>query len=114
MALFPESSPILDELKKLDVNSMSPLEAINKLYEWQRRYGAGWGENNGLVMEQITLADLLAQVTAENLHDEVETGTAVGNQVWKSWLKRQAQGQTLPCHPQNPRRESDSLCPGLS
>lgn len=39
MALFPESSPILDELKKLDVNSMSPLEAINKLYEWQRRYG---------------------------------------------------------------------------
>ena len=40
MALFPESSPILDELKELDVNSMSPLEAINKLYEWQRRYGS--------------------------------------------------------------------------
>lgn len=29
-----------------------------------------------------TLADLLAQVTAENRHDEVETGTAVGNEVW--------------------------------
>ena len=38
MALFPESSPLLDELQALDVNSMSPLEAINKLYEWQRRY----------------------------------------------------------------------------
>ncbi|MCB8979198.1 MAG: DNA mismatch repair protein MutS [Ardenticatenaceae bacterium] len=38
MALFPESSPILDELKTLDVNTMSPLEAINKLYEWKRRY----------------------------------------------------------------------------
>ncbi|MEZ4593612.1 MAG: DNA mismatch repair protein MutS [Chloroflexota bacterium] len=38
MALFPESSPILDELQALDVNSMSPLEAINKLYEWKRRY----------------------------------------------------------------------------
>jgi DNA mismatch repair protein MutS len=38
MALFPESSPILDELEALDVNSMSPLEAINKLYEWKRRY----------------------------------------------------------------------------
>ncbi len=38
MALFPESSPLLDELQALDVNSMSPLEAINKLYEWKRRY----------------------------------------------------------------------------
>ncbi|GIK55809.1 MAG: DNA mismatch repair protein MutS [Chloroflexi bacterium] len=38
MALFPEASPLLKELAKLDVNSMSPLEAINKLYEWKRRY----------------------------------------------------------------------------
>jgi DNA mismatch repair protein MutS len=38
-ALFPESSPLLEELKQLDVTSMTPLEAINKLYEWQRRYG---------------------------------------------------------------------------
>lgn len=39
MALFPESSPFLDELKELDVNSMTPLEAINKLYEWKKKYG---------------------------------------------------------------------------
>jgi DNA mismatch repair protein MutS len=39
MMLFPESSPILDELQELDVTAMTPLEAINKLYEWQRRYG---------------------------------------------------------------------------
>jgi DNA mismatch repair protein MutS len=38
MALFPESSPLLDELETLDINSISPLEAINKLYEWKRRY----------------------------------------------------------------------------
>jgi DNA mismatch repair protein MutS len=38
MALFPETSPILEELAKLDVNSLTPLEAINKLYEWKRRY----------------------------------------------------------------------------
>ncbi|HEX6385197.1 MAG TPA: DNA mismatch repair protein MutS, partial [Anaerolineae bacterium] len=38
MVLFPEASPILEELEKLDVNAMSPLEAINKLYEWKRRY----------------------------------------------------------------------------
>ncbi|MEZ4646922.1 MAG: DNA mismatch repair protein MutS [Chloroflexota bacterium] len=41
MALFPESSPFLDELRELDVNSMTPLEAINKLYEWKRRYAQG-------------------------------------------------------------------------
>ena len=41
IALFPETSPILEELEKLDVNSMSPLEAINKLYEWKRRYADG-------------------------------------------------------------------------
>ncbi len=39
MALFPETSPILEELKELDINSMSPLEAMTKLYEWQRKYG---------------------------------------------------------------------------
>jgi DNA mismatch repair protein MutS len=38
MMLFPETSPILKELKALDVTSMTPLEAINKLYEWRRRY----------------------------------------------------------------------------
>jgi DNA mismatch repair protein MutS len=37
-ALFPETSPLLDELKSLDVNSLSPIEALNKLFEWQRKY----------------------------------------------------------------------------
>ena len=40
MALFPEASPILQELEQLDVTAMTPLEAINKLYEWQRRYAS--------------------------------------------------------------------------
>jgi len=38
MALFPETNPLVDELKALDVNSLSPIEALNKLYEWQRKY----------------------------------------------------------------------------
>jgi DNA mismatch repair protein MutS len=38
MALFPETNPLLDELKSLDTNSLSPIEALNKLYEWQRKY----------------------------------------------------------------------------
>ncbi len=38
IALFPETSPILEELAELDVNMLTPLEAINKLYEWKRRY----------------------------------------------------------------------------
>ncbi|MBN2499708.1 MAG: DNA mismatch repair protein MutS, partial [Anaerolineales bacterium] len=38
MALFPETNPLLSELKEIDVNDMSPIEAINKLYEWQQRF----------------------------------------------------------------------------
>ena len=36
--LFPESSPLLDELRELDINSISPIEALNKLFEWQRKF----------------------------------------------------------------------------
>ena len=42
IALFPDSSPFLDELRQLDVNALTPLQAINKLYEWKQRY-AGQG-----------------------------------------------------------------------
>jgi DNA mismatch repair protein MutS len=38
MALFPETNPLLDELKQLDINTLSPIEALNKLYEWQRKF----------------------------------------------------------------------------
>jgi DNA mismatch repair protein MutS len=37
-ALFPETSPLLDELGSLDENALSPIEALNKLFEWKRRY----------------------------------------------------------------------------
>ena len=37
-ALFPETSPLLDELKEIDVNALSPIEALNKLFEWQKKY----------------------------------------------------------------------------
>jgi DNA mismatch repair protein MutS len=36
LALFPETNPLIEELNSLDVNSLSPIEALNKLYEWQR------------------------------------------------------------------------------
>lgn len=38
MALFPETNPLLEELKELDINTLSPIEALNKLYEWKRRF----------------------------------------------------------------------------
>jgi len=38
MELFPQTNPLLDELKALDINTLSPIEAINKLYEWRSRY----------------------------------------------------------------------------
>jgi len=38
MALFPETNPLLDELRGLDILTVSPLEALNKLFEWQKKY----------------------------------------------------------------------------
>src|SRR5687768_14463538 len=36
--LFPESSPLLEELMEIDVNNLSPIEALNKLFEWKRKF----------------------------------------------------------------------------
>ncbi len=36
--LFPETNPLLDELRDLDLNTLSPIEAINRLYEWRKRF----------------------------------------------------------------------------
>jgi len=38
MALFPETNPLLDELKDLDINALSPIEALNILYEWKKKF----------------------------------------------------------------------------
>jgi DNA mismatch repair protein MutS len=37
MTFFAPESPILDELKQLDVEALSPLEALTRLYELQRK-----------------------------------------------------------------------------
>jgi DNA mismatch repair protein MutS len=37
-ALFPESSPLLEELGKLDIEGLSPIEALNKLWEWKGKF----------------------------------------------------------------------------
>jgi DNA mismatch repair protein MutS len=38
MALFPETNPLLDELGKLDLNGLSPIEALTRLYEWKKKF----------------------------------------------------------------------------
>ena len=38
MSLFPDTNPLLAELESLDLNELSPLEALNRLYEWQKTY----------------------------------------------------------------------------
>ncbi len=40
MALFPETNPLLEELKELDINSLTPIEAINRLFEWKKKFTA--------------------------------------------------------------------------
>jgi len=37
LPLFATSDPLIEELRKLDVSAMTPLEAINKLYELQKQ-----------------------------------------------------------------------------
>jgi len=41
LPLFGQKSPVMDEILKLDVSSMTPLEAITKLYELQRKAKEG-------------------------------------------------------------------------
>jgi DNA mismatch repair protein MutS len=38
MALFPETNPLVDEIRRLDLNGLTPMEALSKLYEWQARF----------------------------------------------------------------------------
>jgi DNA mismatch repair protein MutS len=38
LALFPENNALLDAFNDLDINSLTPIEALNLLYEWKRRY----------------------------------------------------------------------------
>jgi DNA mismatch repair protein MutS len=39
LSLFGVKNPVLEELEKLDVNALSPLEALNKLFEWKKKAG---------------------------------------------------------------------------
>jgi DNA mismatch repair protein MutS len=41
MALFPNTNPLLNELKNLDINELSPLEALNLIFNWKRHYLSG-------------------------------------------------------------------------
>lgn len=38
LLLFPETNPIVDALHKLDVDNLSPIEAINTLYSWKKKF----------------------------------------------------------------------------
>lgn len=38
LTLFPENNALLEAFQNLDINSLTPIEALNLLYEWKRRY----------------------------------------------------------------------------
>ena len=48
LTLFSSEDPILADLKALDVNALSPLDALNKLYEWQQRLKPADGGAGGV------------------------------------------------------------------
>jgi DNA mismatch repair protein MutS len=37
LSLFQQKSPLLEEIKKLDIDAMTPLEALNALYELKKK-----------------------------------------------------------------------------
>jgi len=41
LSFLTPKSPLLEELEKLDLDAMNPLEALNKLYEMKKRAGEG-------------------------------------------------------------------------
>ncbi len=38
LRLFPENNPLMDAFKNLDLESLSPIQALNKLYEWKKAF----------------------------------------------------------------------------
>lgn len=36
LRLFPENNPLMDAFNKLDLESLTPIQALNKLYEWKQ------------------------------------------------------------------------------
>ncbi|MBI3159243.1 MAG: DNA mismatch repair protein MutS [Chloroflexi bacterium] len=38
IALFPETNPLLEELEALALDELSPVEALNRLYQWRKKY----------------------------------------------------------------------------
>ncbi|HBO34484.1 MAG TPA: DNA mismatch repair protein MutS [Anaerolineaceae bacterium] len=38
LRLFPENNPLMDAFNKLDLESLTPIQALNKLYEWKKAF----------------------------------------------------------------------------
>ncbi len=38
LRLFPENNPLMDAFKTLDLESLTPIQALNKLYEWKKAF----------------------------------------------------------------------------
>ena len=44
LSFLPDRHPLVQALKALEIESLTPLEALNLLFEWQGRYGQGSGD----------------------------------------------------------------------
>ena len=38
LTFFPDTNPLVEALEELDMNTLSPIEALNKLYEWKKKF----------------------------------------------------------------------------
>jgi len=38
LRLFPENNPLMEAFKQTDLNALTPIQALNLLYEWRRNF----------------------------------------------------------------------------
>jgi DNA mismatch repair protein MutS len=38
LRLFPENNPLMESFKKVELNALTPIQALNLLYEWRRNF----------------------------------------------------------------------------
>jgi len=75
-ALFPETNPIIEELTALGIHNLTPIEALNRLYEW-KKVGRGWSE-----LPQARLSALKRCYHNRYFRASITASTARGAYMW--------------------------------
>ena len=73
---------IMQEIAGLSEAKLCKIADFLAFLNFQERLDSGQPLDNGRVADAPSLEDLLADVTEQNLHREIDYGPAVGKEVW--------------------------------